>query len=125
MAQKIKEEKDKLKSILEQKENNIKDLIARACDSKISEFNQNTRIFGKEETKKTDEKDDMPYHIFADDSYHPMPYTVEASTKTLYKRLARFIRMVDYMMMQLKISIIRNSYMNVWWLFIHSYILSL
>ena len=102
-----------MKSQLRDMENGIKDLIFMACEGKIVEFNQNTRIFGKEETKNTDNKEDLPYHIFADDTYHPMPYTVEASINTLYKRLARFIRMVDYMLMQLKISIIRNSYDTV------------
>lgn len=113
MSRNIKEDQEKLKSQLQKMENGIKDLIFMACEGKIIEFNQNTRIFGKEETKKTDSKEDLPYHIFADETYHPMPYTVEASTKTLYKRLARFIRMVDYMLMQLKINIIRNSYGNV------------
>ena len=98
---------------IQESEDIIKSLIYKACDSKIQEFNQNTRIFGKEETKNSEEKEDLPYHIFADDTYHPMPYTVEASTKTLYKRLARFIRMSDYMVMQLKINIIKNSYENV------------
>ena len=56
----------------------------------------------------------VPYHIFADDTSHPMPYTVESSTKTLFKRLGRFIRSVDYMFMELKISIIKNSYNNVY-----------
>ena len=109
----IKDRQAKLKLQIQEKENNIKTLISRACEDKIQEFNQNTRIFGKEETKKSENKEDLPYHIFADDTYHPMPFTVEASTKTLYKRLARCIRMIDYMLMQLKINIIKNSYSNV------------
>lgn len=84
-----------------------------ACDGKIQEFNKNTKAFGKEETKKGDGKEEMPYHVFADDTYHPMHYTLEASTKTLYKRLARYIRMIDYMLMQLKINIIKNSFNEV------------
>ncbi len=83
------------------------------CRGKNQEFHQNTRIYGKEEAKKIDSNEEVPYNIFADDTYHPMPYTVQASTKTLHKRLARCIRMVDYMLMQLKLSVIRNSYVNV------------
>jgi hypothetical protein len=113
LSKAIKERQKELKEAMEELEGKIKSLILKACESKLQEFNQNTRIFGKEEAKKPDNKEDLPYHIFADDTYHPMPFTVEASTKTLYKRLARYIRMVDYMLMQLKIHIIKFSYNNV------------
>ena len=94
-------------------EQGIKSLIKQACKNKTQEFNKNTRVFGKEETKKDQNKEDLPYHIFADDSYHSMPYTVAASTKTLNKRLARCIKTVDYMLMDLKLKIIKNSYLNL------------
>lgn len=84
-----------------------------SCDGKIQEFNQTSRNFGKEEAKKGEGKEDLPYHVFADETYHPMHYTVEARTKTLYKRLARCIRMIDYMLTQLKLNIIKNSYLEV------------
>jgi hypothetical protein len=88
-------------------------LIINACEAKKQEFDKNTRAFGKDENKKSDSKEEMPYHVFADDTYHPMHYTMEASIKTLHKRLARYIRMVDYMLMQLKLNIIKNSYNEV------------
>ncbi len=100
----IKKKQDELQELLLNSEDKIKMLIEKACKNSIFEFNQSTRIFGKEETKKTEGKEEVPYNIFADDSYHPMPYTVEASTKTLFKRLARFIKMIDYMFMQLVIN---------------------
>ncbi len=112
LATKIREAQDRLRAEMEAKEKKIKALIAAACQAKIEDFNKNARLFGKEETKKTEGKD-LPYHIFADDTYHPMPHTVEATTKTLYKSLAKFIRMIDYMFVQLKINIIKNSFENV------------
>ncbi len=109
----ISQKQNELKEQIIDKEYRIKLLINAACESSILEFNQNTRMFGKEENKHSENKEETPYNIFADDTYHPMPFTVLASTKTLYKRLARYIRMIDYMMTQLKLSIIKNSYNNV------------
>ena len=113
MSESIREEQRNLKSQISEKEDAIKKLIFETCEAKLKNFNQSSQIFGKEETKTSDKKEELPYHIFADDTYHPMPYTVEASTKTLYKRLARFIKLTDYMFVQLKINIIKNSYDNV------------
>lgn len=97
--------------MLEEKEFAIKNLIIEACNNKIEEFKQNTRVLNKEETKRGEE--DATYNVFAGEGAPPMPYTVEASTKTLYRRLARFIRTVDCMLFQLRVTIIRNSYVNV------------
>jgi hypothetical protein len=107
----VKEDQDKLRGMLENKELIVKNLIKEACNKKIEEFNQNTRILNKEEIKKGEEN--SSYNIFAAEGSSTMSYTVEASTKILYRRLARFIRVIDYMLFQLRVTIIHNSYTNV------------
>jgi len=111
LISKVKGEQDKLRNILEDKELAIKNLIKEACNREIEEFKRNTRTLNKEETKKGE--GDSSSNIFAAEGSPSMPYTIEASTKTLYRRLARFIRMVDYMLFQLRVTIIHNSYTNV------------
>lgn len=110
LSNSIKAKQENLKNELEEEERKITTLIISACESKIKEFDKNTKAFAKEENKNEEVKEESSYHVFADDTYHPMHYTLEASTKTLYKRLARYIKLVDYMMVQLKLSIIKNSF---------------
>lgn len=38
-----------------------------------------------------------------------MPYTQEATTRTHYKKLAKYIRLTDYMLIQAKLKLISNS----------------
>ena len=94
----------------EKVENTIKECIHNISQEKVKEFNKNYHIFSKEEVKKID---GITYRIFADDENHAMPYTAEASIKTLYRKLARFIRVVDYMLLQLRINIITKSFHTV------------
>ena len=72
-AGRVKEEQQKLLYIINDKENSIKKLISIACDEKIRDANQASQIAGKVENTKGSSS--SPYHIFADDTYHPMPYT--------------------------------------------------
>ena len=107
MADKIREEQKRILVIIKSKEAKIKSLIFKACDNKIKEFYKAAKV------NKEEGDDSSPQQIFSAGNYHPMPYTVEASAKTLYKRLAHFIRMIDYMLIQLRVNIIKNSYRNL------------
>ena len=109
----IKDKQEKLRNELNEEEKKITRLIMIACELKIKEFDKNTKAFAKEENKTEEGKEQLPYHVFADDTYHQMHYTLEASTKTLHKRLARYIKLIDYMMLQLKLNIIKNSFDSV------------
>lgn len=42
-----------------------------------------------------------------------MPYTQEATTRTHYKKLAKYIRLTDYMITDSKLRLITNSVSNV------------
>lgn len=42
-----------------------------------------------------------------------MPYTQEATTRTHYKKLAKYIRLTDYMLIDSKLRLIQNSIKNV------------
>ena len=42
-----------------------------------------------------------------------MPYTQEATTRTHYKKLAKYIRLSDYMIIDSKLRLIQNSITNV------------
>ena len=76
------------------------------CQLKTQELN------AKSKSNEESEKDETKEDIFSDNA-KTVPYSVEVATKALYKRIGRFIKLIDYMLIQLKIYIIKNSYSNV------------
>lgn len=48
-----------------------------------------------------------------DETHKQMPYTQEATTRTHYKKLAKYIRLTDYMIIDSKLRLITNSISNV------------
>lgn len=51
--------------------------------------------------------------MVGDETHKQMPYTQEATTRTHYKKLAKYIRLTDYMMIDSKLKLITNSIYNV------------
>jgi len=47
--------------------------------------------------------------LVGDQVHKSMPYTQEATTRTHYKRLTKYIRLIDYMVMDSKLQLIENT----------------
>ena len=92
-------------------DNEIRQKIVLSCQESIKAFKEDNRITFKEAIEEEEEETE-PY-LFGDETHKQMPYTQEASTRTHYKRLARFIRVLDDMMMDARIQLIRNSFDKV------------
>lgn len=51
--------------------------------------------------------------LIGDESNKEMPYTEEATIRTHYKRLQKFIKLTDFMMKNSKINLIKNGSNNI------------
>ncbi len=51
--------------------------------------------------------------LIGDESNKEMPYTEEATIRTHYKRLQKFIKLSDYMIKNSKINLIKNGSNNI------------
>ena len=88
-------------------ENNIKDLVMENCKKSLISFKEENRIPIKNENDE--EQDEQPPLLVGDESGKEMPYTQEATIRTHYRKLNKFVRLIDYIILDSKIAMINNS----------------
>lgn len=71
-------------------------------------FKEENRISLNDNQEEEDNEEAEPF-LVGDETHKQMPYTQEATTRTHYKKLAKYIRLVDYMLIQSKLRLISNS----------------
>ena len=86
----------------------IKELLETSCQESLNAFKEENRIRNKD-TDEVDEDNQSPPLLVGDESNKEMPYTQEATIRTHYKRLKKFIRLVDYLVLDSKLSMMNNS----------------
>ena len=92
-----------MEKLLREIDTESKNHIERACKMSTNSFKQSrTSGGGKEDTEGE-------AFLFGDESHKAMPYTQEASIRTHYKRLARFIRLLDSMYQEAKLEIVKHT----------------
>lgn len=89
-------------------EKNIKQQLVDSCDSSMKTFKEENRISLNENQEEEDNEEAEPF-LVGDETHKQMPYTQEATTRTHYKKLAKYIRLTDYMLIQAKLKLISNS----------------
>jgi len=88
-------------------ESGIKDLVINNCKRSLQAFKEENRI--PSETAESNDLSEKAPLLVGDESGKEMPYTQEATIRTHYKRLNKFVRMVDYLILDSKISMINQS----------------
>jgi len=89
-------------------EGEIKNLLIDSCDSSMRTFKEENRISLNENQEEEDNEEAEPF-LVGDETHKQMPYTQEATTRTHYKKLAKYIRLTDYMLIDSKLRLIQNS----------------
>lgn len=93
-------------------EKEIKTLLVDSCDSSMRTFREENRISLNDNQEDDDNEEAEPF-LVGDETHKQMPYTQEATTRTHYKKLAKYIRLTDYMIIDSKLRLIQNSIGNV------------
>ena len=99
----VKSNNQKLVKLMNEIDNECKNCIEITCKKSIEIFKQ-TRVGGTEK-----EQGEGETFLFGDESHKAMPYKQEAAIKTHYKRLAKYIKLIDTMHKEAKLSIIKNT----------------
>ncbi|KAL4466850.1 hypothetical protein ABPG74_010447 [Tetrahymena malaccensis] len=93
---------------LDKLENGIKELVMSNCKRSLQAFKEENRI-PSNDANDTDELKEKAPLLVGDETGKEMPYTQEATIRTHYKRLNKFVRLVDYLIVDSKIQMINNS----------------
>ena len=93
-------------------EKEIKTTLIESCDSSMRTVREETRISLNDNQEDDDNEEAEPF-LVGDETHKQMPYTQEATTRTHYKKLAKYIRLSDYMIIDSKLKLIQNSISNV------------
>ena len=93
-------------------EKEIKTTLIESCDSSMRTFREENRISLNDNQEDDDNEEAEPF-LVGDETHKQMPYTQEATTRTHYKKLAKYIRLSDYMIIDSKLKLIQNSISNV------------
>ena len=70
-------------------------------------FKEDNRISLNDKVEADD--DEAEPFLVGDETHKQMLYTQEATTRTHYARLVKYVRLIDYMLMDSKLSLINNS----------------
>lgn len=90
-------------------ESRIKSKLIDSCEKSMRTFKDENRISLNENQDAGDDNEEAEPFLVGDETHKQMPYTQEATTRTHYKRLTKYIRLIDYMLMDSKLSLIQNS----------------
>jgi len=78
---------------LERFEDDVKAIVATACDKSYKKFLKENKIpLNNEDQMETEEKEG---YLIGDDTKRQMPFTILAAQRTHFKRLVRYIRLND------------------------------
>ena len=90
-------------------ENAIKDLIQNSCQTSLIAFKEENRIPNKDPDNPSGENEEPAPLLVGDETNKEMPYTQEATIRTHYKRLRKFIKLVDYLILNGKLNMMEFS----------------
>ena len=90
-------------------ENAIKDLILNSCSTSLISFKEENRIPNKDPDNPSGDTEEPAPLLVGDETNKEMPYTQEATIRTHYKRLRKFIKLVDYLVLNGKLSMMNFS----------------
>jgi dynein heavy chain len=90
-------------------ENAIKDLILNSCSTSLISFKEENRIPNKDPDNPSADQEEPAPLLVGDETNKEMPYTQEATIRTHYKRLRKFIKLVDYLVLNGKLSMMNFS----------------
>ncbi len=93
-------------------EKEIKNILIESCDNSMRTFREENRISLNDNQEDDDNEEAEPF-LVGDETHKQMPYTQEATTRTHFKKLAKYIRLTDYMIIDSKLKLIQNSITNV------------
>ena len=99
-----------LKNQLNRSTVDIKAKLMDSCEKSMKTFKEDNRISLNEKVEADD--DEAEPFLVGDETHKQMLYTQEATTRTHYAKLVKYIRLVDYMMTDAKLSLISNSVSN-------------
>jgi len=84
-------------------ETSIKDVVINSCRNSLTAFKIEHRI-----PNENSNEQNQPL-LIGDEQKKDMPYTQEATIKTHYKRLRRYVKLVDYVTFHSKCQMITHS----------------
>lgn len=118
------DKREKIARELETLEGDIKDIASDSCKESMRDFRRkyNLKIQDEDEEGSPKDKnaDEEPF-LVGDGSHKQMPYTQEATIRTHYKRLAKFVRLCDYLIADAKQSLSMQSAKKVLTAITHDY----
>ena len=98
--------KSKKLSHLEGMEAAIRETIERSCNTSMQAFKEENRIQNRNEANEGEEP---PPLLVGDETNKEMPYTQEATIRTHQRKLRRFIKLVDYLVLEAKMRMLTYS----------------
>jgi dynein heavy chain len=102
-----REQRANLSNSLTTSEKKIKTILEDSCQSSMKTFKEENRI-SLNENQDDDDNDEAEPFLVGDETHKQMPYTQDATTRTHYKKLAKYIRLTDYMVIDSKLKLIKN-----------------
>lgn len=102
--------KSKKLSHLEGMEAAIRETIERSCNTSMQAFKEENRIQNRNEANEGDEP---PPLLVGDETNKEMPYTQEATIRTHQRKLRKFIKLVDYLVLEAKMRMLTYSTDNL------------
>ena len=90
-------------------ESTIKDYVVNSCHKSLIAFKEENRIPIREEEVGGGSLEEQAPLLVGDESGKEMPYTQEATVRTHFKRLKRFVKLIDYLIIDSKLKMMNNS----------------
>ncbi|CAK72703.1 unnamed protein product (macronuclear) [Paramecium tetraurelia] len=85
-------------------EKQIQSVIIECCQKSLINYKETHRISLQE-----DDNEERAPLLVGDESGKEMPFTTEATIRTHYKRLKKFVKYLDYVIMDAKLQMMQNS----------------
>ena len=92
--------------MIEKIEGIIKGMVQSSCAMSLNAFKEENRISSKTDAN-TDEE--PPPLLVGDETNKEMPYTQEATIRTHYRKLRKFIKLIDYVILDAKLSMMEHT----------------
>lgn len=90
-------------------ENDVSGILVEACKISMRTFREENRIATSEELLDSKKDEEREAFLVGDETHKQMPYTQEATMRTHFKRISRYIRVVDLQSVDARLSLIARS----------------
>jgi len=88
-------------------ESSIKEVLVNNCKKSLVAFKEENRIPLKDDKGEDIVEEQAPL-LVGDETGKEMPFTQEATIRTHFKRLNKFVKLIDYLILDSKIEMINN-----------------